>query len=124
MILSTNTQSLQLILAGAVGATEPSFVVGYRQLNQQNKESININRGVTTSGTAVTLVAAPEAGIQREIKFLAIHNRDNASVTLTIRINDNGTFYDIYKATLATLENLIYTEGAGFIAYTTGGAMK
>lgn len=124
MVLSTNTQSLQLILNASAATTEPQFVISYKQWNKENRESIAVNRGTTTGGTAITLVAAPDAGAQREVQFIGVQNRDSGNLTVTIRLNDDGTTYDIYESTLSTNETLIYDKGAGFQSFTTAGALK
>lgn len=123
-ILDITTRSLQVILGGAVSATEPTWTVHYKKLSKAGVETHAPAMGLTTSGTAVTMIAAPAAGDKIFIESITLHNSDSASVTATVRINDNGTFRTLFKATLATLETLVYESGAGWLAYTTAGAIK
>jgi hypothetical protein len=79
--------------------------------------------GTTNSTTAVTVVAAPAASTQRQLKFFSITNQANASVTLTIQLNNNGTARIIFKGSLAVGDNLQYCDGQGFSQRNATGAM-
>lgn len=122
--LDLDTRSLQIILSGAVTATETDWSVHYTKISSNGSETVASAMGATTGGTAVTMIAAPRAGDKIKIDSITIHNADSGNTTLTIRINNNGTMKILYKATLATLENLIYESGKGWTAYTTAGAIK
>ena len=125
IVLPTTNTSLQLILAGAITTTELDFVVTYQQISASGQITFTAVHGVSTGGTAVTLVAVPSvAGDRRMIKSITVHNNDTASATVTIRYNDNGTFRTIFKVILATLENLVYEDGHGWQAFTTAGGLK
>lgn len=76
------------------------------------------------SGTAVDICDAPANLVTRDIDFISIRNNDTASVTVTVRYNDNGTTYKIIVVTLLTLETLTYTAQAGWIVTDTGGSVK
>lgn len=47
--------------------------------------------GVLSGASAVTLVPAPSKNTRRIVKTIIIGNVDTASVTLTVRVNNNGS---------------------------------
>lgn len=123
-VLDSPVRSLEILLGGAVATVEPHWTVHYRTYAKSGEESSALSLGVTTGGTAATMLAAPKAGARHGIVAMTIHNADSASVTVTVRINNDGAYRTIYKATLATLETLVYESGNGWTAYTTAGAIK
>lgn len=72
--------------------------------------------GQTNSGTGVTMVGAPDLGADNYHKILEInvHNTDNASVTVQVRINDNGSFRVLKTQALALGETLHYSLENGW----------
>jgi len=64
--------------------------------------------GLLNGTTPVTIVSAPASGAVRTIRLVNIYNADTASVTVTMRLNNNGTARVLAKATLAAGETFIY----------------
>src|SRR3990167_4785019 len=96
----TPNDSLTAVLGGAVATTEPSYSAIWKDSNGSNQQT-----GAMTSDTAVTLIAAPQAGV-REVQSVDIYNADTASVTVTLTKVDNGTSRTLTKITLATGDTL------------------
>lgn len=111
--LDTTTRKLQALLGGAVATTEPGCVVSW-----SDKTATTYTGGATviaTNGTTpVDICAAPGASTVRDVDYISIRNNDTASISLTVRYNDNGTTYALIVATLATLEKLEYTHATGW----------
>jgi hypothetical protein len=109
IILDTITKTLEVILAGAITTTQLPFTVSYVDVNA-DFEVIAASEldGTTNSGTAVTMVPAPNATISRQIKFLSIPNVDTAAATVTVRLNNNTTTRIIWKGALAVGDVLTY----------------
>lgn len=125
IILDTTTKSLQVLLGGAVATTQPTFSASYVDVETTTwgLNGMAESDGQTNGGTAVTIVSAPGSGDARQVKTILIRNNDSASVTLTVRINNNGTFRNVFVAVLATLESLHYGD-AGWQVLTDEGRVK
>jgi len=111
IILDATTKSLEIDLAGAVTTNELDVTChAVDTLDADMTVSDVVNTNTATNGTtAVTAMAAPAASHTREIKTLSVYNKDTVSATVTVQINSNSTIYILFKATLATGENLLYT---------------
>lgn len=78
----------------------------------------------TNGATDVDICDAPQQNFVRNIESIHIHNKDTASVTMTIKIDDGGTETVLWYVILATLESATYEHGYGWKATTTAGAIK
>ncbi len=123
LILSNTTDTLELVLAGAVAANQPSFICSYRDITATDYVPGRV-LGLLNGATAVVGATAPAASTQRVIDHLTVFNRDTANVTLTVRYDANGTEYPLTVVTLAPSERLEYQEGSGFRVFTSAGSMK
>jgi len=129
IVLDATTKSLEVDLVGAVTTNQLPFVATYVDVTTTTYVP-GSSDGTTNSTTAVTLVAAPGASTQRQVKFISVQNADTVSATITIQLNNNSTLRTIFKATIAASSTLIYTDGEGFrildssgnILYITGSA--
>lgn len=123
MLLSANTHALEIVLAGAVATTELDWFVAYAD-KASNVMTPGSSSGVTTGATSVQIVAPPAASHQIKITFLSIWNTDTASATVSVRRDVSGTNVMVYKATLATGEQLVYIDERGFVVYADTGLEK
>ena len=125
IILDATTKSLQIILGGAVATNQLPFSASYVDVEATTWGVTGMaeSDGQSNSATAVTVVSAPASGARRQVKTLFVYNADTANVDLTVRVNNNGTFRTIFKATLATLENLQYGDN-GWQVLTVDGRVK
>lgn len=125
ILLDATTKSLQIVLGGAVATNQLPFSASYVDVEATTWGVTGMaeNDGQSNGATAVTVVAAPGSGDRRQVKTLAVHNADTANVTITVRVNNNGTFRTIFKATLATLENLYYGD-SGWQVLAADGRLK
>lgn len=125
IVLDTATRKLQIVLGGAVSATQPNAIVGYSDVNQNGE----VMRGTTqlanaNSTTPVDICDAPPVGYTRSITAVTVYNGDSAGVTATIRINDNGTTSTVVGITLLAGEQLIYTDAGGWFVIDVNGSVK
>ena len=120
--LDTTTRSLEIVL-GEAATTQLPWIVTYAD-NTATTYTVASSNGATNSTTIVSMVAAPAASTQRQIKLLSLSNADNVSHVVTIQLNDNTTLRTIIKLTVAAGETLMYTDGQGFVALTSTGAIK
>ena len=121
--LDTTTRKLQIVLAGAITTNQLPVLVCW-----SDKTATSYNGGSTPSNTnsttAVDICAAPAASTVRDIDSITVQNADTAAATATIRFNDSGTTYTVFKATLAVGDQLIYTHGQGWKLLDSSGNIK
>lgn len=71
--------------------------------------------GNTNGTTPVTIVAAPNQAVVRNINYISIHNKDIVNTTVSITLNNNGTSYILCKVLLSPDETLVYNaDGNGW----------
>lgn len=95
-ILNGN-ESLTAVLAGAVATAQPVYSVFWFQEPSASNNPV----GSLDSATAVTLVAAPDAGSKcKQVEKVVIFNCDTAAVTLTMSKVVSGTSTTQFKVTI------------------------
>lgn len=122
LILDAVNRSLEIVLGGAVAANQLPIVASY--IDFADGHAPGSSNTQTNGTTAVTAVAAPAAGVQRQVKFLSLRNSDTAVATATLRYNDNATLRSIVTITLAIGDVLLYTDGDGFQVLDANGNLK
>ena len=80
--------------------------------------------GQATTATNTTIVAAPAASTQRQVKFMSFRNVGASSNTVTVRKVNTGNKREMWAATLAAGEALYYTDGEGFVQVDANGNRK
>lgn len=124
IILDATTTSLQALLAGSITTNQLDIVSAYVELNTAGTSFASAsNQTATNNTTAVSVVAAPASGFQRQIKYISVYNRDTAAATVTVRSNYNGTLRPHVVITLAVGSTLVYTDGEGWRVITANGDM-
>ncbi len=113
IILDATTRSLEAVLAGAVTTNQLVVVTGYVDVTITTYIAGSSNT-ITNNTTGVTILAAPGASTQRQLKFLSVFNNDTAAATVTIRYNDNTTLRTLAKVSLGVSDTLQYTDGEGW----------
>jgi len=108
--LDSTLKSLEVVLAGAPATTQVPIVVSYVEIDQTTFAVTTMSElDYASNGvTAVSIIPAPAAGKTRKVDFLSIVNVDTAPVTVTVRVNNNGTMRIVKKITLAVGDNLEY----------------
>jgi hypothetical protein len=71
------------------------------------------NTAIVTAATTDVL-AAPGASTLRNLKGMMIRNKGAANNDVTVQFNQNGTLFELYKATLLPGAGLQYFEDAGW----------
>lgn len=121
--LDTTTRKLQVVLLAAVASAQSPVVSSWSDATTSayGGGSTPIN---TNSTTAVDIVAAPAASTVRDVDYINIRNEDTAAITVTVRLNDNGTSYTLTKATLSIGDQLTYTHASGWKIMDSAGNAK
>ena len=123
IILSETTDNLQVVLGGSVTTNQLQCFSSWRD---RTSTTFVAGRTVTNTNntTDVNIVLAPASSTQRVVDFISIYNNDTVNQTVTIKLDDNGTEYILFKVTLATTERLEYAEGRGWQVFASTGAVK
>lgn len=123
MILLNYTDSLQVLLAGAVTTNQCALYASYADmLADASTFAPGSSNGLTNSTTAVSWLSSPAAGYVRQAKYLSLYNADTAAVVATVRINDGVDTRIIGNVTLETGERLEYSVDGGFTKIAASGA--
>lgn len=122
IILDSINKSVEVLLSGAVAANQLPLVASYIDVTP-TAYNPRENDSATNNAVAVTLIPAPPASTQRQIKLITAYNADTAAVILTIRLNNSGTFRTLIKITLGIGSLLVYTDGEGFRVIDSSGAI-
>lgn len=77
-----------------------------------------------TTATTTTIVAAPGASTQRQIKQITFKNKGTTTNILTIKKDVSGTEYTLFSASLNSNDLIQYTDGDGFKVFDVGGRIK
>lgn len=113
MILDSNVESIEILLGGAVTTNQLPFVATYADHTATTFVPGN-QHGVTNDTTVVTMISAPAAATQRQVKMLNIFNADTVAATVTIRFNDNTVIRNLIVVTLGIGFQLVYTDVDGW----------
>ena len=123
MILLDSSDSLQVLLAGAVATSQPVLYAAFAD-HAPGSFTPGSSSGATNGATAVDWVAAPSEGNERQVKYLSLYNADTTPVVATVRVVDNASNRILLKVSLLTGERMEYLDGKGFRVLDTGGAEK
>lgn len=124
MILASTTQKLQIVLGGAATSANSPVLVDYVQSNASGT-TFAVAASSTNGASPVDILAAPGASTQRRVNSLTVCNGDSAAISVTIRLNDNGTTYDILSGvTLQPLAALQFTREAGWEVVNPSGGVR
>lgn len=123
MILDSTLETIEAVLGGAITTNELEFMVDFADHTSSTFVPGN-NHGATSGATPVTIVSAPAASTQRQIKYINFINLDTVDATLTIRLDDNGTERDLVTVILAPGFHLVYTDDDGWKVLDTNGRIQ
>ena len=121
IILTSTADSVQIILERIITTNQMQCYASFRDTT-----SSAITPGsrvvATNSTTAVDIVQAPASSTQRIVDFLSVQNVDTVQNDVTIRFNDSGTTYILFKVRLGVGDKIEYHEGKGFRVINSSGA--
>lgn len=113
IVLSETTDILQLILGGAVTASELEVGCSWRDITT-TLYTPGRTLSVSNGANDVDIVPAPGASTKRVVDFINVYNKDSANATVTIKYDANGTEYILWKGVLEPEQVLTYCEGRGW----------
>jgi len=123
MLLDSTSQSLEIVLAGAVATNQLPVSVEYVDMTSTATTG-GTQLSTTNSTTAVTIASAPAASTQRRILGVQVFNADTASATVTVRTKDTSTLYPHVKIVVPSGYTLQYTDTAGWTLLSAAGSLQ
>jgi hypothetical protein len=121
LAINTTTQSLEVLLASApTTALKCAVSFGEHTTGAYSAK----NQTASISGTsAVTVLSAPASGYERVVRGVSIQNVDSASATITVRLNDNGTYTTLCKVTILAGYLLAYDDDGWYVINDSGARL-
>ncbi len=116
LVLSQTTDTIQVVLGGAVTTAQLPCVTSWRDITTTAYTPDRTTQ-TTNNTTPVNIVPAPSASTQRVIDYVNVYNADTVNADVTILYNNNGTTYVLFDATLVTGGRLEYTSENGWQVY-------
>lgn len=120
--LTTTTQSLEILLAGAVTTNQLQSTVNFTDVGTTYTGGSQL--AVSNSTAAATICAAPAASTIRDIDYVNIYNSDTAPAVVTIRINNASAYTSQRDVTLQVDDCLTYTHASGWSVTDSSGSVK
>ncbi len=122
IVLNATDKTLQVLLGGSVTTNQLPIVATYVDVTTTTYTP-GASDTVSNNTTAVTVVAAPGASTERQVKLLTVYNADTVAATVIVRYNNNGTTRVMCRADLEPGSTLVYMDGEGFRVLTENGAV-
>ncbi len=120
ILLDATTHTLEATTSAAVST---NYVISYADITTSTFVPASSQGNITTA-TTTTVVSAPGASTQRQIKLASFYNNGSASQTVTVKKDVSGTEYIIISAVIAAGETLQYTDGNGWEVLDRAGRVR
>lgn len=109
-LLTATTHSLEAITSAA-GSLD--WTASWIDLDSTTTEPGSADGNITTA-TTTSIVAAPGAATQRQVKEITLYNAGTANQTVTVQRDNSAANRVMVNDTLLPGESLTYTDGAGW----------
>ncbi len=123
MVLDATTDTIELDLSANVATRQLEFYTSYNIVTSTSLTPAK-QFGSSNNTTAVTILSAPSASQQHQLRFLSIYNCDTTSANVTIQLNNNGTLRTLISVTLMVGEYIHYTYAKGWQVFNHNGILK
>ena len=120
LVLDATTKVLKADLA-ANPTTNPDYVISYADVDSSTFTEGSAD-GALTGTTSATLLTGLGSGSKRIVKSISIHNRDSNTITVYLKLDNNGTVRIIEKIVLAAGEAWHNDTQAGSGSARPGGS--
>ena len=122
IILKATTETLEIVTSTMA---DIDYSISYADI-MTTTFSPSTSEGKITSAAITTVLAAPAASTQRQVKLMTIYNRHaSASNTVTVNKDISAVNYNLVSpTTLLPGETLQYIDSTGWVHYSVTGAIK
>jgi hypothetical protein len=125
MILSATTETIQISKAAGTTTTSPDCYAAYVDVTTTTFVP-GVQRTSLSGGAGVdsTVVSAPAASTQRQVKYMTIFNRDTVTHTFEVQHDLSGTDFFMARIVLLANEMAEYVWEKGWTIHDTSGIVK
>lgn len=117
LLLPSTSDSLELVTSAAVAV---DYVAAWAD-HTSSGVTASAGTGQVSTAATTTIVAAPGASTQRQIRGLTLRNAGTADVTVTVQAKPSGTARTVVKAAIQPGETLAYSDGRGWYSLDSAG---
>lgn len=121
--LSGTSDVVRLSLLAATTTNPLEVIFAYVDMTTTTFVPTGGGASVSTIGVT-TIISAPVASTQRQVKYLSVFNADTVNTTITVQHFNGVTARTLFKVTLSTLESLVYCNDQLWSVYTATGRIK
>lgn len=117
LLLTTTNESVEVVTGSALNL---DYIVSWADMTT-SAFTPGSDDGQITTGTTTTIIAAPAASTQRQVKSISLRNVDTAANVVTVQKANAGNTRGWIKVTLAAGEWLHYTDAEGWVKFDANG---
>lgn len=121
MIALTGTN--QILELNTASASDIDVIVSFAD-HTSTGGTLGTQDTLITTATDTTILSAPAASTQRQVKMISINNTSSTSNAIIVKKDIGGTEYDIIRIILSENERLEYTDMLGWEVYANSGGRK
>ena len=125
MILSDTTQTIQISKGAASNTSDPEVYVTYVDVTTTTFV-LGMQWTFLSAGADVdeTVVSAPAASTQRQIKYMTVYNTDDVTQTFTVQHDLSGTDFVIARLVLLSTEMAEFVWDSGWTIHDPSGGVR
>jgi hypothetical protein len=116
--LDSPQKSLMIALDAVVAANQMDVTANFYDITPQSTTTLRrggVQQAASNNTSDVTFASAPALqGIVRNVQTIFINNKDTATRTVTVKLDDNGSQKILVKQSIAAGESLVYEDNSGW----------
>lgn len=121
IILDSTTKTLE-VTTSSTSSTD--YYISYADITSSTFTAGDVNGNISTA-TTTTVLSAPAASTQRQVKFISIVNKGSAAQSITVKIDISGTERVLTPTIiLAAGESYSYSQDTGWTVVNKNGLLK
>jgi hypothetical protein len=120
----SSTQKLQIVLTAAKTTNDMPVVVSYVDTSEDYFPDFSTYPINTNGITVVDILGSPVAGVKRKVNYISVVNKDTATKTVQIYLDNSATDYLLQSCELAVGDSIVYTDTEGWYVLDKHGSKK
>jgi hypothetical protein len=121
--LITLTATTHILELTSGSATNLDVFVSYAD-HTTSGATLGDQQTLITTATTTTILSAPAASTQRQIKLISISNTSATPNAIVVKKDISGTEYDLFTMTMPANSQLYYVDGVGWQAFNNQGQLQ
>lgn len=121
MITLTDTTHILELTTGS--ATNVDVFVSYAD-HTTSGAVLGDQQTLITTATTTTILGAPAASTQRQVKLISISNTSATPNAIVVKKDISATEYDLFTMTMPGNSQLYYVDGVGWQAFNNQGQLQ